>query len=129
LGTPYGMPTTSEKAAKLWPIVFLPYFFGPSIAGILLTGLVYGKDGLRELLSRLVRWRVGARWYMVALLTAPLLVTLILLALSLTSPVFLPGILTTADKVGLILTGLLVGLIEGGLMEELGWTGFAIPKM
>jgi membrane protease YdiL (CAAX protease family) len=129
LGAPYGMPTTSEQFEKLWPIVFLPYFFGPSTTSILLTGLVYGKDGFRELLSRLLRWRVGTRWYAVALLTAPLLVTPILLALSLTSPVFLPGILTTADKVGLILSGLVVGLIFGGLMEELGWTGFATPEL
>jgi len=129
LGAPYGMPTTSEQFAKLWPIVFLPYFFGPSIASILLTGLVYGKYGFRELLSRLLRWQVGTRWYVVALLTAPLLVTPILLALSLTSLVFLPQILTTADKVGLILTGLVVGLIFGGLMEELGWTGFATPEL
>jgi uncharacterized protein len=129
LGAPYGMPTTSEQFARQWPIVFLPYFFGPSIASILLTGLVYGKDGFRELLSRLLRWRVGTRWYVVALLTAPLLVTPILLALSLTSPVFLPGILTTADKVGLILSGFVVGLFLGGLMEELGWTGFATPEL
>jgi membrane protease YdiL (CAAX protease family) len=123
------MPTTSEQFAKQWPIVFLPYFFGPSVASILLTGLVYGKNSFRELLSRLLRWRVGIHWYAVALLTAPLLVTMILLALSLISPVFLPGILTMADKVGPILTGLLVGLIEGGLMEELGWTGFATPEL
>jgi len=129
MGAPYGMPTTSEQFAKLWPIVFLPYFLGPSIASILLTGLVYGKDGFRGLLSRMLRWRVGTLWYVVALLTAPLLVTPILLALSLKSPVFLPGILTTADRVGLILSGLAVGLVFGGLMEELGWTGFAVPGL
>ena len=95
LGGPDGMPATSEQFEKLWPIVFLAYFLGPSVASILLTGLVYGRAGLRELLSRLLRWRVGARWYAVALLTAPLLVTAILFALSLTSPVFLPGIFTT----------------------------------
>jgi uncharacterized protein len=129
LGAPYGMPAPSGQFEKVWPSVFLPYFLGPTIAGILLTGLVHGRAGLRDLLSRLLRWRVGARWYAVALLTAPLLVTAILLALSLTSPEFLPGILTTADKVGLILTGLVVGLFEGGLLEELGWTGFATPEL
>jgi hypothetical protein len=46
---------------------------GPSVAGILLTGLVSGRAGLRELLSRLLRWRVGAGWYAVALFPAPLL--------------------------------------------------------
>jgi hypothetical protein len=64
-----------------------------------------------------------------ALLTAPLLVTTMLLALSLISPVYLPEIFTKADKVGLLVTGLAVGLVEGGLMEELGWTGFATPEL
>ena len=129
LGAPYGMPATSEHFNKMWPIVFLPYFFGPAMTSILLTGLVYGRVGLRELLSRLLRWRVGARWYVVALLTAPLLVTPTLLLLSLTSPVFLPGILTTTDKVSLLLSGVVVGLLFGGLLEELGWTGFAVPEL
>ena len=129
LGAPYGMPTTVEQFLKVWPIVLLPYFFGPSVASVLLTGLAYGKDGFRELLSRLTRWQVGAGWYVVALLTAPLLVMAILLALSRTSPEFLPAILTTTDKVGLLLSGLVVGLVLGGFMEELGWTGFATPGL
>jgi CAAX protease family protein len=129
LGAPYGMPTTSEHFEKLWPIVFLPYFLGPSIASIVLTGLVYGRAGFRELLSRLLRWRVGVRWYAVALLTASLLVMPILFALSLNSPAFLPGILTTTDRVKLILSGIGIGLFFGGLLEELGWTGFAVPGL
>lgn len=129
LGAPYGMPTTSAQFEKLWTIVVLPYFLGPSIASLLLTGLVHGRAGFRELLSRLLRWRVGARWYAIALLTTPLLVTPILLAFSLISPVFLPGILTSADRVSLILSGIVTGLIFGGLMEELGWTGFAVPTL
>jgi uncharacterized protein len=129
LGAPYGMPAPSDQSEKAWPIVFVPYFLGPSIAGVLMTGLVHGRAGLRELLSRLLRWRVNARWYAVALLTAPLLVTPILLALSLTSPAFLPGIFTAANKVSLLLTGLVVALFFGGLLEELGWTGFAVPEL
>jgi len=129
LGAPYGMPTTEEQSAKMWPVVFLPYFLGPSLTSLLLIGLFYGRAGFRELLSRLLKWRVSFHWYAVALLTAPVLVTAILLALSLTSPVFLPKILTTADKVGLILTGLVAALIFGGFLEELGWTGFATPEL
>lgn len=34
-----------------------------------------GKAGLRELRSRLLKWRVGARWYVAALLIAPALMT------------------------------------------------------
>jgi uncharacterized protein len=93
-----------------------------------LTGLLYGRAGFRDLLTRMTRWRVGARWYAVALLTAPLLITAVLLALTLISPEFLPGILTTSDKAALLLMGIAYALV-GGIFEELGWTGFAIPTM
>ena len=107
----------------------MPYFLGPGFTCLLLSGLIYGKTGFRELLSRMLKWRLNFRWYAVAILTAPILATAILLALSLASPLFLPQISTTVDKVGLILTGLVVGLVFGGFLEEFGWTGFAIPEL
>ena len=129
LGAPHGMPTTSEKFEQLYPIVFLPYLLGPVISSLLLTGLIDGKAGFRELLSRLSRWRLDARWYAAALLTAPLLAMTILLALSLASPAFLPDIVTADDKLALLSMGIAIGLIGGGLMEEPGWTGFAVPRL
>ncbi len=129
IGGPGGIPGTSKQVERLFPIALLALFAGPSVAGILMTGLVDGRAGLRELLSRLLRWRVGTRWYAAALLPGPLLVTGILLALSLFSPEFIPGIITTDDKVGLLLFGIAWGLIGGGLLEELGWTGFAVPRL
>jgi len=121
------MPNEEQFVSPLF--VLLAWFAGPSVAGILLTGLVYGRTGLREMLSRLLRWRVDVRWYAIALLPAPLLVTAVLLALSLLSPEFLPGIVTTDDKVTLLLFGIAWGLIGGGFLEELGWTGFAVPGL
>jgi membrane protease YdiL (CAAX protease family) len=129
LVAPGGIPGTNEQVERLMPFVVLVMFAGPSIAGVLMTGLVAGRAGLRELLSRLLRWRVGARWYMMALLFAPLLVTAVLLALSLLSPEFLPGIVTTENRVALLLFGIAWGLIGGGFLEELGWTGFAVPRL
>jgi hypothetical protein len=110
------------------PLVYLAMLPGPTIAGILLTGLVYGRAGFREFLSRLLRWRVGARWYAVALLTAPLVALMTLFALLPISPVFLPGIFTSNNKVSLLLSGIVIGLVAG-FFEELGWTGFAIPGL
>ena len=53
----------------------------------------------------------------------------VLFALSLLSPVSLPGIVTTDERAALLLFGLAWGLIGGGLLEELGWTGFAVPRL
>jgi membrane protease YdiL (CAAX protease family) len=125
---PSGIPGTPEEVERLFPVVVMAMVAGPIVAGILLTGLAHGRTGFREFRSRLFRWRVGARWYAVALLTAPPLVAAVLFALSLTSPVFLPGIVMTDDKATVLLSGIAVGL-AAGFLEELGWTGFAVPAL
>lgn len=124
---PEGIPGTREEFGRLFPVVILALLAGPSAASILLTGFAYGRAGLRELLSRLLRWRVGVRWYTVAVLTAPLLFTAIPLAVSLLFPEFLPGILTADDKTSLLVLGIAAGLTT--VLEETGWTGFAIPRL
>ena len=126
---PGGIPATKEQVGALMPFMLLALFAGPSVAGILMTGLLYGREGFRNLLARITRWRVGARWYAVALLTAPLLVTATLLAFSLSSPEFLPRLFTSDEKATLLLFGIAAGLIGGGLLEELGWTGFTVPTL
>ena len=129
VGGPDGIPGRSEQVETMMPLVLVALFAGPSVAGILMTGLVSGRAGLRELLSRSRRWRVRARWYAAALLPAPFLVTIVLLALSLSSPEFVPGIVTTDNKIVLLLFGIGWALLGGGLLEELGWTGFAVPRL
>lgn len=123
------IPAAGEPSAMRALLALLALFAGPSISSILSTSLIHGRAGLRELFSRLLQWRVGVRWYAVALLFGPLLGLVVLLTLSLYSPMFLPRIITTDDKVGLLVFGLGWGLIGGGLLEELGWTGFAVPKL
>ena len=129
VGGPGGFPGTKEQAETLMPFVMVPWLAGPSVAGVLVTGLLHGREGFRDLLARMTRWRVGARWYAVALLTSPLLYVGVSLALSLTSPEFVPHLLATSDKVALLLFGIAYGFIGGGLLEELGWTGFAVPTL
>jgi uncharacterized protein len=128
VGGPSEILGSPEKFETRFGLVLLAWLAGPSVASILMTGFVHGRTGFRDLLTRMARWRVGARWYAVALLTAPLLVTAVLFALSLSSSEYLPTILTTNDKVSLLLLGI-VGTMVGGFFEELGWTGFATPTL
>ncbi len=122
------LPASMAELQKLLPVAIVGMLVGPSVAGILLTGLVYGKEGLRALLSRMRKWRVGAQWYAIALLTAPLVFAVVCLALSLFSPRFIPGIVVSDDKVTVVLSGLAAGVMAG-IFEELGWTGFALPRL
>jgi membrane protease YdiL (CAAX protease family) len=127
-GGPGAISANSEPSETQLTLLYPALLVGPSVAGILLTALLYGRAGLREFRSRLFKWRAGARWYAVAFLTAPLSVTAALLALSLISSEFVPSILTTSDKASFLLIGIFAGLMVG-IFEELGWTGFAIPRM
>jgi len=128
VGGPSEIPGTGGRYETLLPIVGPAMLAGPALAGIFLTGLLYGRVGFRNLLTRMRRWRVGARWWAVALLTGPLFMTAVLLVLSLISPEFLSGIFTSEDKATLLLFGIVAG-VAVGIFEEIGWTGFAIPRM
>jgi len=99
----------------MFPVMLL----GPSLSGIFLTWIFAGKAGLRDLFSKLVRAGMRPRWY-VPLLIPPILVLTLLLALkTFLSPLYTPN---------LFLMGVLFG-VPAGLLEEIGWTGFAFPKM
>ncbi|MGD0178058.1 MAG: type II CAAX endopeptidase family protein [Candidatus Bathyarchaeia archaeon] len=127
---PGGIPGIMEQTMgnSLFWSVYVVTIAGPSIAGILLTVFVYGKAGLHDIVSRLFKWKVGARWYAVAILTPALSVMATLFVLSIFSLEFLPGILTTGDKVSLVLFSLVAGVVTP-FFEELGWTGFAVPQL
>jgi len=129
IGGPGNIPGTKEQAEKLFIPALLVMFSGPFVSGILMNFFVDGKEGLRKLLLRLLQWRVKARWYAVAVLTGPLLVAAVLFTLSIFDKAFLPGIVTTNDKIGSLIFGIGWGLVGGGLLEETGWTGFAVPKL
>jgi uncharacterized protein len=122
-------PGTQEEFARQVFFMVPAMLGGPSVAAILMTALVSGKAGFRELFARLLTWRVNARWYAVALLSAPLVFVVVHTVLSLASPVFRPGLVTTTDgKAPFLLMGIVSALMVG-FFEELGWTGFAIPRL
>lgn len=92
---------------------------GPSLAGTVMIYLTDGTYGLRDLFARMKNWRVGAYWYAV-LLIFPILITVVSLILAvLVSPDFIPTF---------FVFGVLMGLFAG-FFEEIGWMGFAYPKM
>jgi uncharacterized protein len=101
-------------------LVALPMLLGPSIAGLVLTALYGGRPALADLGTRLRRWRVPIGMWAIALGTNPITFLAVLGVLTIVvspdfAPVFNPAFLV-------------LGLVAGAL-EELGWTGFATPRL
>ena len=119
---PGGFHASSWQTSARFPLAVAAMLAGPSISGLLHIGLLDGAAGMRELGRRLVRWRVAPGWYVFALVTAPVLAGTTLLALSIRAPIF-----TSPDKAGVIGAGVAAGLTT--VLEEVGWTGFAIPRL
>lgn len=123
-----GFPGTEATFQRLLPPVVLVMLAGPSVAGLLATSVFRGRSGLRDLAQSMMKWRVARGWYAIALLVAPLVVFSVLSALSIGSGVFRPGVLTVEDPVSHVAIGMATGL-AAGFFEEIGWTGFALPRL
>jgi membrane protease YdiL (CAAX protease family) len=101
---------------------------GPALAAFIMTATTEGRAGVRRLLGRLVLWRVGIRWYLFALLGVPLimLVSTIVYSGNLPKLGALGGPSYLLSYIG---TFALVVVLGGPLFEEIGWRGFALPRM
>ena len=99
--------------------MFPAMLLGPLLASIRLTARLKGRAGIRALFSGMNPAHIPARWWWVLLLPPAALLCALWILSRLASPAFTPN---------LFLPGLLFG-IPAGLVEEVGWTGFAFPSM
>lgn len=100
------------------------FLFSPALAALITAALVDGLAGVRSLLARYLRWRVGVGWYALALFALP--------------AVFLAGAVVTGGGAGgsiwlgstwyfvVAAFGYLIFINSG---EEIGWRGFALPRL
>ncbi len=107
---------------------FLPA--GPLIAALIVIPLTRGRAGLKELGSRMIRWRVGLRWYAVAI-GLPLAVLLTTVALNFALGAGAPSLAKIGPLSSLIMVFAvrLINPIDGPMGEEPGWRGFALPGL
>ncbi len=104
---------------------------GPAAAAIIVTALTGGSTGLRDLAGRVVKWRVGAKWLLISA-GSPIALFLVAAVIArfadgewinlwdLGKVNFLPAIGPAA---------LLMWFVTNGLGEEIGWRGFALPRL
>ncbi len=107
--------------------LFILAVWGPNIVALTLTALFYGKRGVLNLLRKYTIWKVPIGWYLFILVGLPA----VGLAAALLAGTFSTSIigLWNGQTIPRLLPMLLNLLITGALGEELGWRGFALPRL
>jgi membrane protease YdiL (CAAX protease family) len=104
------------------------FVWGPSVAGVITMALVSGKEGLRDLGQRALRWRVGWLWWVVALFFTGL-ITLPAIAINIVLGGEAPSFAFFKKEWYWLPAFFLLTMIGGPLGEEFGWRGFALPYL
>lgn len=97
--------------------------YGPACAAVIVTWWESGGEGVRNLLRQFRRWRIGWIWFVIALLGPALLGLTALIATS----IF--GLFTPASWFSFPPAREFAGWAFGPWGEELGWRGYAQPKL
>jgi len=113
-------------ASARWPLLIIGAF-APSAVAVLLTARQEGKAGVKALLSRLGEWRVGLRWYAFALFYMAAIKIAVAVIYRLATggwPTFGSGY-----GPGIVVTAIVAAIFGGPLGEEIGWRGYALPRL
>ena len=87
---------------------------------VLVTAAADGRQGVRALFRQTVHWRVGAGWYVAAVLALPVLTVLVAAA---TGTLHQPENEWAAVAGAYMLNTVVIGALLGNIWEELAWTG------
>jgi len=118
--------------ALTWGFLLIGIFgtTGPLIAALIVLAITQGWAGLRELGSRMIRWRVRWYWYALAI-GLPLAVFLVIVALNVALGAPAPSLAQFSPWYAVIAVFAvrLVDPLDGPMGEEPGWRGFAQPRL
>ena len=113
------------------PIHYLASF-GPFCAALIVAAVIEGAPGIRSLFSGLGKWRVGVGYASFAVLVPIALFAVAVVATRLMRGAWPDlGLLADVDYLpGIgIVPALILWLLTFGFGEELGWRGYALPRL
>ncbi|HVW15380.1 MAG TPA: type II CAAX endopeptidase family protein [Mucilaginibacter sp.] len=101
--------------------------FAPALSAIFIVSITDGKQGVKALLGRYKILRFHAGWYIFAVLFVPLLFILALAADSVFFHTEFKNLLVTGSPIIGPVSFIWLIFINSG--EEIGWRGFALPRL
>lgn len=123
-----GITPVMLVAVKVLPSEYMQLgALSASVAGIILASIEGRPGSLRQLLARVLVWRVGLGWWLYVLLFPFIMATGAINLASLFGGE--PITWGSLKPLSSIIPLLLLYTILAGLGEELGWRGFAIPRL
>ena len=102
--------------------LFILAVWAPNLAALIVSAVTAGGAGVLSLLQRFIRFRVGLVWYLLALLLLPAAGVLFRLVTGQSIVLYPSNWRGLAAVIGIL-------VITGSLGEELGWRGFALPRL
>jgi hypothetical protein len=100
---------------------------GPMVAALIVAAIYYGKIGVKELLGRYLRWRIGWGPLTFALIF-PVAVTVLAAVVNIAAGAARPVLTQFAAWPELVPKFIFI-LLFVGVGEETGWRGFALPEL
>ncbi len=122
-----GMLRLQPDALPAWamPIIGILGSWMPNLVAVIVTGVLAGRKGIRQLLGKFLTYRIAVRWYFVALLPFPL--AFAAAGLYRVAGGAVPG--NMGLSVGFWAGLIILNLLQGATGEEAGWRGFALPRL
>jgi CAAX protease family protein len=109
-------------------IIVYPAAYSPTLIAIVLTAVFGGWVGTKRLFRNIFRWRVPGKWWLVSLFGVPGIWLLIAVIRHFASGAPVHWEVWYYQAPMLFLGGYLF-TDTGGLGEETGWRGFALPRL
>ena len=101
--------------------------YGPTISAIIVEKITNGNQGIKELLKKLLIWKVHFKWYLFTFFIPVLLYGLAVLISKLFG--FQLGQINLKEGLSSSFLFILIALPFGPMGEELGWRGFFLPRL